>query len=386
MPRLFLVALLGFLLALLLSCAAGGEPVSNSATETATETEPSLPAAIPTVPRQLLPTPTAIPTPTPTEAPTSTPVPTPTPTPIPGPTLIFSQLDWRTAQLQNSIARFILEHGYGYRTDHISGEYTTLQDRLTRGDTHITMEIWLPTQQDWFDVAIETGEITRLGKSLGDNWESAFVIPQYVADENSGLRTAQDLKKPEYRELFVTPSSNGKARLFTCLKGWTCEVTNRSQIAAYGLQDSVMLEVPANYGHYFDEIRGAFDREEAILFYLWGPTLLAQELETLHGGFKVLEEPEHTDACWRTNRACGYPTTEVYVVVRSELLQSAPDAIEFLRRWEFGADSQLAVEGYVEDAGVPYLEAAKWFLRNTTEWQTWVTPEARDKVLAALAA
>ena len=258
-----------------------------------------------------------------------------------------------------------------------------IQD-LTQGNTNVTMEVWLPLQQAWFDAAIVTGEITLVGKSLDDNWESALVIPQWVADEYPGLRTAQDLKKPEYRELFVTPSSNGKARLITCLQGWTCTDVNRMQIAAYGLLDVVTLEVPGNYEDYMEEILGAFEREEPVLFYLWGPTLLSQELETQYGGFKLLEEPEYTDACWQTDKACQYPTSEIFIVVRSELLRSAPDAIEFLKRWDFQADNQLAVEGYLEETGASFPDVALWFLRNTREWQDWVTPEARAKVLAAL--
>ena len=85
--------------------------------------------------------------------------------------------------------------GFGYETSYIYGQYTSLQEDLTQGNTNVTMEVWLPLQQAWFDAAIVTGEITLVGKSLDDNWESALVIPQWVADEYPGLRTAQDLKK-----------------------------------------------------------------------------------------------------------------------------------------------------------------------------------------------
>ena len=156
------------------------------------------------------------------------------------------------------------------------------------------------------------------------------------------------------------------------------------QIAAYGLLNVVTLEVPGTFEAYKKEILGAFEREEPVLFYLWGPTLLSQELETQYGGFKLLEEPEYTDDCWQSDKGCQYPTTEIFIVVRSELLQSAPDAIEFLKRWDFQADNQLAVEGYLEETGASYPDVALWFLRNTREWQDWVTPEARAKVLAAL--
>ncbi|MDE2969910.1 MAG: hypothetical protein OXT51_07395 [Chloroflexota bacterium] len=94
--------------------------------------------------------------------------------------------------------------------------------------------------------------------------------------------------------------------------------------------------------------------------------------------------PEYSDVCFATHYRCDYPTAEVHIVVRSELLRSAPDAIEFLKKWDFHAGNQLTAEDYLNASGADYSEVAVWFLRNTTEWQSWVTPEAREKVFDGL--
>ena len=95
-----------------------------------------------------------------------------------------------------------------------------------------------------------------------------------------------------------------------------------------------------------------------MLFYYWGPTVLSHELETQFGGFKILEEADYTDSCWANTLACKYPTAEVYIVVQSELLQSAPDAMEFLKKWDFHAGLQLAAEGYLHESGDDYPDVA----------------------------
>ena len=302
----------------------------------------------------------------------------------PKPILIFSDLDWVSAQIQNSIARTILEWGYGYETEAIFGGTVPLQRALARGDTNVTMEIWLPNQEDWYDASVASGAVTSIGKSLEDNWQSAFIIPQYVADAYPGLRTPEDLKRPEYRDLFVTPNSNGKAQLLNCIPGWECERINRQKIIAYGLQDHVELVDPGSDTALTQDIRSAFQRREPVLFYYWGPTVLSHELKTEFGGFKILEEAAYSDSCWATTLACGYPTAKVHIVVRSELLQKAPDAVEFLQKWDFHAGNQLAAEDFLNASGADYPEVAIWFLRNTTDWHGWVTTEARDKVLDAL--
>ena len=101
------------------------------------------------------------------------------------------------------------------------------------------MEIWIPNQQEAWDKATTSGEVMQVGKSLEDNWQATFVIPQYVADANPGLRTVEDLQKEEYWSLFVTPDSDGKARLLNCIPGWECENVNLEKIESYGLGDYV---------------------------------------------------------------------------------------------------------------------------------------------------
>ena len=301
------------------------------------------------------------------------------------PTLIFSDLDWPSAQVQNAIARRILEDGYGYQTDAVFGGTVPLMEALTRGDTNITMEIWLPNQQEAYDAAIAAGTIEVIGNSLEDNWQYTFIIPNYIAEANPGLQTPEDLKKPEYMELFVTPDSKGKARLLNCIPGWECEGVNLNKIDAYELGDYVEPINPGSDTALAAEIRASFEKEEPVLFYYWGPTVLSHALDTEHGGFTHLEEAEYSDACWDGDQGCSYPIAEVLIVMRKDLINHAPDVVDFFSKWDFNAGNQLAAEGYMTDSGADFPEVAEWFLQNTDEWKNWVTPDALSKIEAALA-
>ena len=67
-------------------------------------------------------------------------------------TVIFSDLNWTSAQVQNRIAQFIVEKGYGYGTDVVFGSTLPLFQGLRNGDTHVTLEIWLPNQDEaWYE-------------------------------------------------------------------------------------------------------------------------------------------------------------------------------------------------------------------------------------------
>ena len=183
---------------------------------------------------------------------------TPTSTPD-SPRLVFSDLSWDSVQIQNAIVRKIAELGYGYETDSVYGDTYPLFEAL------VTMEIWLPNQREGYEAALASGAIVDLGKSLADNWQSAFIIPQYTKDANPGLVSVEDLKKPEYMELFVTPESAGKARALGCVRGWSCAYVNEEKLVAYGLSEFVSFQDPGSNAALDAEIIAAFERGEDVL-------------------------------------------------------------------------------------------------------------------------
>ena len=139
---------------------------------------------------------------------------------------------------------------------------------LVKGDIDVTMEIWLPNRQEVWEPAVTKGEVIPLGKSLDDNWQSAYVVPTYVVEQNPGLKTVQDLR--DYIDLF--PQEGGKAVLVSCLAAWNCSRINESQLAAYGLDDIITLQDPGSQASLFASLEVAYAKGEPWLGYLWGPT------------------------------------------------------------------------------------------------------------------
>ena len=295
-------------------------------------------------------------------------------------TIVFSDLNWTSAQVQNRIAQYILENGYGYPTDVVFGSTLPNFQGFQRGDIHVTMEIWLPNQSLGWEKALEIGEVVSVGTSLVGDWQSTFVIPKYVADANPGLKTPQDLLKPEYQELFSTADSRGKARLVACVIGWNCEITNSEQLEAYGLSDDIHVINPGSQEAMFAEVNAAYAKEEPWLGYMWGTGDPALKLDLVR-----LEETPYTKECWDTDKACAFAESLVLVAVHKSLLPRAPDAIAMLQNWEFSIDIYKSIFQWTDaNPGSEASEAALWFLNNNKVWESWVTPEAAAKVNAAL--
>lgn len=311
------------------------------------------------------------------------------------PRVVFSDLNWASAQLQNRIAQYILETGYGYETDVVFGATLPLLQGLRAGDTHITMEIWLPNQESaWVD-ALAEGVVQEVGFSLGADWQSAFVIPRYLQEEHPELDSIEDLKDPQYKALFETPDSDGKARLVSCVIGWACEGVNDAQIVAYGLEDHVFAVKPGDGAAANADLYGAYERQEPWLGYQWGTNDPALLLDLVR-----LEEPAFTEECWSGMQAfidagfdgphpsegCGYRDAEIKIAVRSEIVENEPELVSVLQNWSFDIPEYGTVVAWQQDnPNADIAESALWWLNNNEdEWSTWVTSEAAQRIHTAL--
>ena len=298
-------------------------------------------------------------------------------------TIIFGDLNWSSALLQNRIAQYIVEHGYGHPTEVKFGATLPLFQGLQNGDTDVTMEIWLPNQTEAWNKAREEGAVLSVGQSLGKDWQSAFVIPAYLQEQYPELDNVEDLKDPQYKELFATAETGDKARLVSCIIGWACEEVNAAQVAGYDLLDHVEIINPGDGAALNADLYGAYEREEPWLGYQWGTNDPALVLDLVR-----LEEPEYSDACWNSNKACGYQDATVLIAVNPDLPGEAPDVVRMLRNWDFNIEIYKGVARWqAENPDADVKATALWWLNNNADiWSEWVTDDAAAAIQAALTA
>jgi glycine betaine/proline transport system substrate-binding protein len=312
--------------------------------------------------------------------------------------IVFGGLNWDSALVQNGIARYIVEHGYGHETSQIEGATVPLFQGLRKGDIDITMEIWLPNQNVVWNEAVKAGEVIPVGKSLEDNWQSTFLIPAYIQEANPDLDSVEDLKDDKYKALFAEADSGGKAVLYGCIAGWACRGVQEGtddgpgQMVAYGLTDHVELRDPGTSGALAAAVEGAFKKEEAILFYYWGPTKLMLDLGYPEKVIDLAQPDPSTCANNDPVNGCAFPPAEVMIAMNTELVKDAPYLIEFFNNWDWSAGNQLAADGwYGENSGnygsseEAFEATAVWYLSNNDAWQSWVPGDVLENVLAALA-
>ena len=312
--------------------------------------------------------------------------------------IVFGGLNWDSSLVQNGVARYIVEHGFGHKTSQVEGATGLLFQELRNGDVDVLMEIWLPNQEVIWNEALLADEVISAGKSLEDNWQSTFLIPAYLQETNPGLDSVEDLKELQYKILFAEPDSSGKAVLYGCIAGWACRgvqegnVNGPGQIVAYGLEDHVELRDPGTSGALASVIQNRFKKEEPVLFYYWGPTQLMLDL-----GYpeKIVElnQPSPSNCAGKDPvHGCSFPPAEVMIALNTEIASDAPYLVEFFNKWDWPAGNQLVAESWYhqnsDNYGTPekaFEATALWHLTNNDSWHSWVPADLLEKVLEALA-
>ena len=297
-------------------------------------------------------------------------------------TITFGDLNWSSVMLQNRIAQYIAEKGYGYSTSVESGTARPLFQALRAGNIDVLMEVWLPNQEEDWEEALAEGAVSSPGRSLGTDWQSAFVIPKYLQEQYPDLDSVEDLKEEQYRSLFATDETDGKARLVSCVIGWQCEGVNAKQIEGYGLSEHVHIVNPASGYALFADLTEAYENEEPWLGYQWGTSESALQFDLVR-----LEEPAYSDECWETTMACAYEDNTILIAVNAGLSESAVDFVDVLTAWDFNVEEvyKPVVRWQGENPDTNTEDAAMWWLReNNDAWSQWVTADASAAIQEAL--
>ena len=297
-------------------------------------------------------------------------------------TISFGDLNWASAMVQTRIAQYIAELGYGYSTNLETGASLPLFQNLRSGDIDVLMELWLPNQEEAWEEALVEGTVSSPGSSLGTDWQSAFVIPKYLQEQYPDLDSVEDLKDEQYKSLFATAETNGKARLLSCVIGWACEVINAAQIEGYGLEEHIQIVNPGNGAALNADLYDAYERQEPWLGYQWGTNTPALELDLVR-----LEEPAYSDECWATTKACAYEDATILIAVNARLQDSAADFVDVLAEWDFSGEEvyKPVVRWWADNPDANTEDAALWWLRENNElWSEWVIEDAGAAIREAL--
>ncbi len=306
------------------------------------------------------------------------------------PTIKLSDTQFESGWINNAIAKFIIEKGYGYPVEPIVVSTPVMQVSLANGDIHVVMELWQQNMIDWYNKEIAAGNIENGGMTY-EGGPQFWIIPTWVHEEYN-INTVEDMK--EHWELLKDPEVPTKGTFTNSIIGWQCTEINVVKLEAYGLTDYYNIVSTGSAGALEVALAGAQKKHQPVFGYYWAPTAIMGMYD-----WYILEEPEYDKEVWDKiiaakddpslrplSEACAYPILPIEKGFHKSLKEIAPDVREMLMKMVVGLEPINKTAAWSKENEVQDWElAAIYYLKTYEErWKTWVTDDAYKKIKDAV--
>ena len=286
----------------------------------------------------------------------------------------FAGLNWESGMLFTDLMQFVLEKGYGCKTDSLPGNSIAMENALSSNDIQVFAEEWVGRSNVWVK-AEKAGKVVGVGAPVVGAVEGWYV-PRYVieGDESRKIKaSAPNLKSiadlAQYASVFKDQEEPSKGRFYNCPAGWTCELDNSAMLKDYGLENSYTNFRPGTGPALDAAVLSSYRRGEPILFYYWSPTPLLGSVDLV----KLDEKPgvdKHVD---------------IKVGVSKTFSEQAPELVAVLEKVNLPIDLLNQNLARMSKERIDSATLAKLFLKEHPEvWHAWVDEDAAKKIEAAL--
>ena len=286
----------------------------------------------------------------------------------------FAGLNWESGMLFTDLMQFVLEKGYGCKTDSLPGNSIAMENALSSNDIQVFAEEWVGRSNVWVK-AEKAGKVVGVGAPVVGAVEGWYV-PRYVieGDESRKIKaSAPNLKSiadlAQYASVFKDQEEPSKGRFYNCPAGWTCELDNSAMLKEYGLDNSYTNFRPGTGPALDAAVLSSYRRGEPILFYYWSPTPRLGSVDLV----KLDEKPgvdKHVD---------------IKVGVSKTFSEQAPELVAVLEKVNLPIDLLNQNLARMSKERIDSATLAKLFLKEHPEvWHAWVDEDAAKKIEAAL--
>src|SRR5690625_4693067 len=300
-------------------------------------------------------------------------------------TLVFADAGWDSIRFHNSVAQTIVENGYDYDTDVISGSTATTIQGLREGDIQIYTEIWTDNIKEVYEEAMDAGDIERLSTNFDDN-DQGLYVPAYVVEGDPerdieplapDLKTVEDLK--EYPEVFEDPEDPGKGRVINAPSGWELEKNITEKFDTYGLNETLNNFSPGSVAAIVASLVDAYNKGEGWVGYYCAPPAATAKDDLI-----ILQEEPLDEEVWDENSGTAFRPNDVVVGVHKGEREQATNVVESLETYETSSESSEDEVKYVEENGGASDETVRWGMSANEDTSTqWVSEKVADNVQVA---
>lgn len=305
--------------------------------------------------------------------------------------VVIASMNWQSAEVLSNVDKIILSEGYGCAAEITIGDTVpTITSMAEKGQPDIAPEAWVDMLPDMVKKGVEEGKLIQTANVLPDGGVNGWWIPKYIADANPDIKTVQDaLAHPE---LFPAPEDASKGAVYNGPAGWAGTVITGQLFKAYGAEAAGFTLVDTGSAAGLDgSIAKAYEAQQGWLGFYWAPTALLGKYEMVKLDWGVEENPEMWASCITVAdcadpQPAAWPTDQVYTLVSTSFSDRAgAEVMDYLNKRAWSNDTVGKLMAWMTDNQATGEEGAIQFLKeNEAVWAPWVTPEAAEKIKAAL--
>ena len=305
--------------------------------------------------------------------------------------LTIASMNWQSAELAAAVDQFILNNGYGCSADIIQGDTVpTITSMVEKGQPEIAPEGWVDLVPEVIQQGIGEGKIVVTTDILSDGAVQGWWVPKYIVDANPEIKTIDDMLK--HPELFPDPEDSAKGAVFNGPQGWGGTVVTSQLYKAYGAEAAGFTLVDTGSAAGLDgSIARAYEQKQGWVGYYWAPTALLGKYEMVKLDHGVAYDQAEWKAC-TSNAECAepkkndWPKDKVQTVVAKAWADTAPaEVMDYLGKRSWTNATVNGVMSWMTDNQATGEDGARYFLEQHEDlWKEWVSPEAAEKIKAAL--
>lgn len=305
--------------------------------------------------------------------------------------LTIASMNWQSAELMANLDQIILNEGYGCNAEIIVGDTVpSITSLVEKGKPEVVPEAWVDLMPEIVAGGLKDEKIVELARSLSDGGQQGWFIPKYMVDEHPGLNKISEILK--HPELFPAPEDASKGAVYNGPQGWGGTVITSQLAKAFDIEGKGFTLVDTGSAAGLDgSMAKAYEQKAPWLGFYWAPTSMLGKYEMVPVDFEVPNDMAEWKRCTSVAdctdpKPNAFPVDNVFTLVAKGFADKADaGVIDYLTKRSWGNDTVNKMMAWMTDNQATGEEGAKEFLRTHPEmWTTWVSPEAAEKIKAAL--
>lgn len=299
--------------------------------------------------------------------------------------VVFLDLSWDSAQVHNRIAGFIVEKGYGIKTDYLFSESLPGMLGLERGDVNLCMDTWVDNTPEWWRKAQSKKTVLNLGINYPEA-PQGWYVPTYVIKGDSArgiepmapdLEYVEDLGK--YWELFKDPDYPEKGRFYNAPPGWKISTINEMKLKSLGLDKFFVAFSSGSDSALQSVVVSSYKKGKPVVFYYWQPTALMGTYDmTL-----LKQRTPYATELWTEKEGyrCAFPSPPVLKIANLGFSKDYPELVPFIKNYNTTLKINDEILAMRLKEKLSLDDTVEWFLKARPEvWELWIPSDRQDVI------